>query len=233
MKRFDDFLKLLLAIVVGQFIRDSNLITKNVGSVMCDQWRVLAELFPFILALASIRNVHASILWDDHCQAQGFEPAYETILAGRAAAMLLNVAALVVAPYITEHVTSQHVEYMKSRGPVELGLLFLWPYLLYTMWDVIIWWNTAKTEQSQKPLQNVVGHWLRIDGLTVGLMLVGLVLLLQAKAQRATIEAQWVILLVACVMLMAVTLDYYLNRQFYFGTKVGEVEPQASSSQPL
>ncbi len=222
LRRFDDFLKLLLAIVVGQFVRESGDITvtlKNITVAPTSWASWLAELCPFILVVVTLRHVHGSILYDAQSAKEGFVPTYEKRLRGRALGFFAGFAAGIVAPYSAEHVLAHHEPLITGTNWI-LPAILLGPFAVYAAWDVAVWLHT-KTEETAHgfPLQRVLGNWLFIDAIALFAMLGGLWYLLHETINARRFPPEGVVLVFSVVAVSTVLLDYILNSKFYFGVR--------------
>lgn len=228
LKRIDDFVKLLVGLVVGQFLRDVHQIRDGLRAVVGSAWWGVAEIFPYLLVALVIRNVHASFRYDSWSAARGFSPAYETTIWGRACSFLAGVAALLIATYAVEHFLAHHFVEAASRGAAPeqvvaavsvpwLVFFLVLPFAIYFIWDLVLWLDTDDENlKKDGVMQEFVKRWLVIDA--AGLIWLLLCLLFYIAIGKAADGGMKVTLLAFAVLAAAtVTADYIANARFYFG----------------
>lgn len=234
MRRFDDFLKLLLAIVVGQFFRESTDIATTVSTIAPTVAHWIAEGMAFLLAALAIRNVHASIRYDTVCKALNSYPSYEDSRGGRAFGFAVVLLTTVVAPALTEHLFASHEEFLTGRQGWWVLILF-GPYVFYTLWDVAIWLTSVETKRPYSPImERVIGRWLLIDGFHIAALIVWWYLLLANRANVINVDLSWMLEGFFFVGVVTIAADYWLNRQFYFDEfePAAEAEEETANSEP-
>ncbi len=226
LKRVDDFVKLLVGLVVGQFLRDAHLIRDGLRGLMLSDGSLLAEAFPYLFVALVIRNVHAAFRYDSWCAARHFSPTYESHVIGRACSFGAGVLALFVSTYAVEHVLAVHLVDEKSlragqqladtiQIPV-LTVFLLLPFTVYFLWDLALWVETDGPRlRKDKVMQRFVKKWLAIDICGLGWLLICLAYY-ALRGQGP--DGGLTLTLIAFSMLAAGTVlaDYFQNVSFYF-----------------
>lgn len=214
MRRFDDFLKLLLAVVVGQFFRESTAIAATVYAIAPDVDDWVAEGMPFMLAALAVRNVHAAIRYDAVCDVLKWTPSYEQRRSGRVFSFLTALVATVAAPAIAQHLFASHPEFLKDRELTWIAILF-GPYVLYGIWDLALWIG-SREQPNPAAIDRVIGRWLVIDAFHLSALAAWAYVLLASRVGVVALEPSWI--LEGFFVVAAVTIfgDYWMNRAFYF-----------------
>ncbi len=226
MQRFDDFLKLLLGLLVTQIVREAHPIGKNLGPLFCNSSTWIGEALPYCYMVFLLRNVHASINYDRQAGNGQFVTVLERTMAGRFTVFVFTVLTLVVSPLVILDVLRWHAPPEGTvcgadawyTNLVAAGLFV--PFVLYLVWDVIIW---LSSEVEQAPprharVEYVIRRWVLLDAIALG---VGLLVL----ARSTVVENKYdlaeryrgVLELFMFLSIGTVLGDYWLNRKFYFG----------------
>jgi hypothetical protein len=225
-RRVDDFVKLLVGLVIGQFLRDAHDIGHGLSAVLRSQW--LGEAFPFIFVALVIRNVHASFRFDAWVSARRFTPKYETRVRGRAFSFLAGLLALFVSTFSVEHFLARHL--VKDSGSVVGGELlgipvdrvpilasFLTlPFVIYFIWDLVLWLQTDDPKPKRdRVIQRFVRNWVITDAIGFAWLLACLVF---QFTRRSSTDGGLEVTIVAFTVLAigTVAFDYFRNVSFYF-----------------
>lgn len=241
MRRVDDFVKLLVGLVVGQFLRDVHAIRDGLvafmghaGSVSTSA-QVLAEVFPYVFAAFVIRNVHASFRYDLWCSARPFQPKYEKRVRGRALSFFGSLFALFVSAYAVEHYLATHFSAGTSNAsgsppvPVqELARQVAWlcwwlilPFLVYAAWDTALWVATDGPEQSKnRPMQRFVRRWLVVDYLGLA-WLIGCYIYSSLVGTDGDGDLRRTVIAFTVLASGHIVADYVRNAKFYFAEVPG------------
>lgn len=211
MKRFDDFLKLLLGLLVTQIIRDHHQITVRLAQVFEDAADWSAELFPYAVLLLFLRNTHASIIWDRVTDKAGFHTWLDETVFGRGLVFLVGVVTHVVVPLVIIDVLTEHTGTQGGRTALVLALFV--PFGLYFFWDLFLF---VVSENQEGEIPKVICDWLWVDAVAVVMML-GL-LIRYSYVSFGSAASQYLYLLEGFMVVSVgtVIVDYWRNRHFYF-----------------
>lgn len=234
-RRIDDFVKLLVGLVVGQFLREAHQIGVGLGAEVRSQ--LLGEAFPFVFVAFVIRNVHASFRFDAWVSARNFIPSYENRVRGRALSFLASLLALFVSTFIVEHFLAHHLavnlenpnaskllEIPMERVPLLTFFLIL-PFVIYFIWDLVLWLQTDAPERKKdRVIQHFVRKWVITDAVGFVWLLACLIFRLSRPSADGGLEIT--IVAFTALAIGTVTLDYIGNISFYFARiKQGKMDP--------
>jgi hypothetical protein len=225
-RRIDDFIKLLVGLVIGQFLREAHQIGVGLGIEIGSQ--LWGEAFPFVFVAFVIRNIHASFRFDAWVAARNFAPRYETRVKGRAFSFFAGLSALFVSTFVVEHFLAHHLAVSlensnackppaipMERVPLLTSFLIL-PFVIYFVWDLVLWLQTDAPERKKdRVIQRFVWKWVITD--VVGF--VWLLACLVFRLLRSSTDGGLKVTIVAFTALAigTVALDYIGNVSFYFG----------------
>jgi hypothetical protein len=221
LRRIDDFLKLLLGLVIGQFLREAHQIRDGLCIMMhvdCSatgMTSLMSELFPYCLVAFFIRNVHASFRYDSWVSKRNFSPSYESKLSGRVWSFLASLIALFVSPYAVEHFLAGHLDSVVSVQLLVTALVL--PFLIYFIWDCSLWLDTdGPTTRKDKVMQQFVKGWLIIDAFGMAWLLFCLALFFGVVGNTPDRALLVALICFSFLTVGTVVADYVLNGNFYF-----------------
>jgi hypothetical protein len=214
MTRFDDFIKLLLGLLVAQIVKEHHQISHNLVLMFNNTGDKVAEVFPYSLLLLFLRNTHASINWDRIASDGKFATAMDRTIRGRAFVFIVTLISLVIVPLVILDTLTGHTS--SSRGRDVLMWSLFAPFVLYFIWNALLFFSSEPKSNAQ--LFKVVMIWLRVDALA-GVAL-GYLVMRYAYTKFFDSSAQSLYFLEAFMALSVATVfvDYFANREFYFGT---------------
>lgn len=220
MQRFDDFLKVLLALVINQFIREADdvrdAVVGGLGGSSLDH--LLAELVPIGLALFSIRNVHAAIMWDRARKEDNLTFGLESTAGGRAVYWLLTVTAFVGIPLGLEHILAHHLDLTDHSWEVPFAVLMIAPFVLYFVVDLALF-TTVTGAAEESPCVRALLNWLVIDAIMLFFVVVLAVFFWFYIRNTGFLDWPITFYVVVTFLLMTagtLVLDYTMNSHFFF-----------------
>lgn len=223
MKRFDDFLKLLLSILIGQVVKEHDKIREHLEGFInaygkkTELGTSMAYWGPIFMVMLYLRNIHGSICHDlamSSPQNATFAPRYETKTAGRAFTQVLSLLALFVIPFMAVHALEKH-DVATEYDPFLMMFLLIGPIPVYFVWNLIIILCVPEMDPKTSKMSGVVHNWLRIDAIGLVGAFVGFVYWLICQrfwVLRGDVVAAGVSVLVVAT----VVFDYVVNASFYF-----------------
>jgi len=223
MTRFDDFLKLLLGLIVAQIVKEHHQVSKNLVAMFNKTGDISAEWFPYFLLLLFLRNIHASINWDRMAGGGKFSTIMDSSTLGRVFVFLVTLTSLVGVPLVILDTLTGHTDSVSGKNL--LGISLFVPFILYFVWDAILFFgsDTKRNSNEHDRVFKVVRNWLWVDGLA-GLALVYIVM---SYAYKRFVDesAEFLYVIESFMILSALTIlvDYAINREFYFGSPVSRL----------
>jgi hypothetical protein len=230
LRRIDDFVKLLVGLVLGLFLRDVPEIRDGLRIVMTPDGAVLAAVlsavFPYVFIVLVIRNVHASLRFDSWCYARDFR--YETRVRGRALTFVAGLLALFASTYAVEqflannfapHSATPQLLRAGAIGNVPTLAVFLSsPFVIYLIWDFVLWLNTDWPElRKDKVMQRFISRWLFVDAVGLGWLLAGILFYNFLARNSADGGLALTLIFFSVLAVGTVVVDYWRNLGFYFG----------------
>jgi hypothetical protein len=214
MSRFDDFLKLLLGLLVTQAVRDRLKVSANLEHLLSKEsghlnLKVLdgfwTEMFPYVVLLLFLRNTHASILWDRWLKRDANKKLRQSGRTAMVFEFLVTIATFVVAPLAAVHVlTGEKDQLPKFFWVVVVSLyaVFLFHWLL-DLWLVL----KAENADADEPVEYAIINWFRLDMLAFVAL---------AFWVAAGTDARLSLTAISALIFLTVVIDYWANRKFYF-----------------
>lgn len=230
MRRFDDFTKLLLGLLVAQIVREHHLISKNLVGMFLGTSDYVAECFTYALLLLFLRNTHASINWDQIAGDGKFTTVMDCSIYGRFFVFLVTLTSLVIVPLVVLDTLTGHTT--SSPGGTILMLFLFVPFFLYFLWDSVLFFasETKNSGRDHERVVKVVRNWLLVDALA---LLALVILLFRYSYITFTDTASQYLYFVEAFMFLAVAtvvIDYLMNREFYFGKQPESLARYTSSN---
>jgi hypothetical protein len=228
MRRFDDFLKILLSFLIGQLLRDSDKITSNLttffaktdvsrrGSEFLQGY--VAYWLPLFLVALYLKNIHASHQFDRCASQADYRAPIDGYTWGRFLTFSFSIMALFVFPYWAAHELAGHGDELVSRGKLFFSLFLFGPFLVYLGWDIVFFWGrqTEGTPQQDR-VSGVVNRWRSLDFLEVLVASIAGVIAIIAHSRGHIIRAEYIGLGFIVVTTINILGDYIWNADFYFG----------------
>jgi len=230
--RFADVIKILLGILIGQLIKESDCISKNLFQYL-NQHNVgnhaatIANWAPVVLTIVYLRNIHGSVAYDNMVKASDLvHPSYERFFLGRVMSSVFSLMALFVVPFCTEHVlekgllSHEQPSLLHSPSVVALVALAIGPILIYSIWDFALWLFASRAEGR---LYDAVTNWVKIDGMLLLVLIAGAIYLrISHPGSKGASKLHWTyrpdlaILALGLIVVLVIGVDYCVNAKFYF-----------------
>lgn len=226
MKRFDDFLKLLLSVLVGQVVKESDEISQHLETYFASApgpvvgasaslRTFVAQYLPFLLVALYLKNIHASLQYDRCAHEAKYAPKLEKSTFGRSLTFAFSILALFVFPFWAEHELAKHLNV--SFSIYSLATFLFGPFVIYLVWDGILFLERPDPTSTQHDaLANVVHRWFKLD--LAGLAAAGIAVLVGVVQVHNgfVVRPEYVALGFMILTLINVTVDYVVNARFYF-----------------
>lgn len=226
MRRFDDILKLLLGLLIGQLFREMDTIGANLRAYFRTGESEITRWIPILLTGLFLRNLHASIRYDHCTSRERFRPGIEDRLWGRILIFSLSVSAVFISPYYLEHLLSSHLTTQTSDAKVVVALVA--PLVIYAVWDTLIWLTTREDHHEGVQMLEVVHNWIKLDFVGLGVAVLAGVHYLYNDANGIPFARESLASWYALLLVITILLDYVLNAQFYF-----PAPPHDSRAEPI
>jgi hypothetical protein len=237
MKRFDDFIRLLLSFLISELFRRADEISEALAAffhpaVDTPPAGVIAFTTPYILSLLYLRNIHASMLFDRRAEEANYGNWLEKTRMGCFLTMLLSQLALFWLPYASAHLLTQHLGVPHVK--VTLPLLLLSPFVLYFFWDMLlVFKKPALFTAEAKQLDTVVARWLTIESVGAIAFIFTAVVTIWGQNTPWAVDSEELVGVFILVVLGTVVADYAWNNTFYFAPRSISANAIAARQPPL
>lgn len=218
MSRFDDFLKLLLGLLVTQVVRDHQKVSDNLVCVLGNSpdrfgLSVLDTLcvvmFPYVLLFLFLRNTHASILWDRWLRGPNNQRVRESSRSDEVIDFVVTCATFVVAPLVAIHFFTGKQETLLEWFWVAIVAIYA-VFLFHLGLDFRLFFK-SENAATDRPVEKAIVNWFRLDLIAVA---AGACYLYHWDS--AGTDPRMLLTGVSGLILVTVVIDYCLNNEFYF-----------------
>ena len=216
MRKLGDILSILSSILLGNLIRETDILTESLQHLFQKQHLfyapgIVSGLTSIFLVASFMRNIHGSVCYETFASKTNLKSSLDASVRGRMVVFFLALGALFLGPASAEHHLAHHPT---SGGGFGFFTVLFLPFGVYYFWDLLLWLFPPDPENQE--FERIVYRWVVIDGFILLFVLTFGIVSIYWKSVNRPFDYETTCLSFVVLAAATIVAVYSWNREFYF-----------------